>query len=126
VLRTAVAFFFAPLAGAVVGGIVLAVVMPGNVGLLILMYIGAGSFIALSASLVVGVPTLLLLRRTGAPLLPWLLVVAVPSGWLCAVAVQCLLRGCATGPWHGIVFALTTAAATAVVLSALLPSNRAL
>ena len=93
-----------------------------------LMYVLFGSLVACVATLVVGLPVVVVLRHGARPLLPWLLLASLGAGLVVLVGLQCLLSpaGCSFGPMHNVVFGLVASVVTALVLNLLLPRHNAL
>ena len=127
-LRSAFAFIAAPFVGVLAGGVAMSVVVPGPAAMFSLMYVLFGGFIACIATLIVGLPLVVALRRTARPLLPWLLPASFITGLVSLVGFQCILSagGCSIGPVHNAIFGLVSSVVTAVVLNLLLPRHYAL
>jgi hypothetical protein len=118
VLRSTVAYLVAPVVGAGVPALLLSLILPGW---FVYTYAVSGLFAAFAASLLLGLPTVLLARGGRALRLPSLLMVALFAAPALTLFAHCLFVGCFAGPWLSFVFATVCAVVTAVVLHVLLP-----
>jgi hypothetical protein len=123
VLRSTVAYLLAPVVGAAVPTLLLSLVLPGW---FVYIYGVSGLFVAFAASLLLGLPTVLLARSGRALRLPSLLMVAVFAAPALTLFAHCLFGGCFAGPWLSFMFGIVCAVVTAVVLHVLLPRENAL
>jgi hypothetical protein len=126
VLRSVFAFLAAPVVGVAAGALVVAFVAPGSSLLVGGIYAAAGVVVAVAASVLLGLPTVLLARSGRAARLPSLLMVAVFAAPAAAFVAHCSHWSCLAGPSVSFLFAIVCGVVTAVVLHALLPPENAL
>lgn len=114
-LREMFSYIASPIVGSIAGGLVMSAAIPEPRAFFCLMFALFGAAIATPITLIVGIPSVYLLRRTTRTMLPWLLVIALVVACIVLLSIHCALGSCTAPPPHSFIFSVTTAAVTVFV-----------
>lgn len=101
----------------------MSIAVPAPAAMFCVMFAMFGAIFALGTTLAVGLPAVHLLQRRKKPLMPWLLAIALLAAALLLLWLQCFHAGCGMPPMHSVIFAASTATATALSFCTLQASS---
>ena len=92
--------------------------IPGSAAMFSLMYALFGALVAYAATLVVGVPAYLVLRKMERPMLPRFIAISLVTALAAATVVQCLFTNgkCEAPSIQNATFAVVSALVTAILI----------
>ncbi len=122
-IKTAFSYIAAPIAGSVVGGILMSVAVPAPAAFFCTIFtlFGAGVSIAITATL--GPLSLYAIQRFNLPPKPSLLLIALIASVFTLAGIQYATNSHILPPIHTSIFAITTAIATALIFLGINPQN---
>ena len=120
-IKTAFSFVAAPIAGSIVGGILMSVAVPAPAAFFCLMFTLFGAGVSIAITTVLGPLALYAINRLNLPPRPSLLLIALIASVLTLAVIQYATKSQIFPPVHTSIFAITTAIATVFIFLGINP-----
>jgi hypothetical protein len=122
-IKTVFAYIAAPITGSIIGGFLMSLVVPTPSAFFCLMFTLIGAGVAIAATAVFGWMSLYVIKRFNLSLKPSFLLMAIIVSLIALALVQYATNSRGIPPIQTIIFAFTTAIATALIFLGINPQE---